>query len=206
MTQGQSAGPIWTNTEHIRYMADPQRRSHASHDAFESWLGRQFGPGRTSMLDCGVMSGVTWDRLRQSESPPSYVGIDIAQRVIDDRREQCPDATWATMSVMDLAFDDNSFDIVHARHLLENLPYYETAVREMFRVSRQYVVICFFQPPADPEILLRRLTEDGYIWFNRYSPSRFDALLQELADDVQTEEVRSEGRLDRIYYCRKRRP
>lgn len=158
------------------------------------------------MLDCGVMSGVTWDRLRGSGSPPSYVGIDIAQRVIEERREQRPDATWLTMSVMDLAFDDNSFDVVQARHLLENLPYYETAVREMFRVSSGYVVICFFQPPADPEILLRRHTHDGYIWYNRYSPSRFDALLEELADDVQIEEIQSNGRRDRIYYCRTRRP
>ncbi|MGN7187576.1 class I SAM-dependent methyltransferase [Microbacterium enclense] len=200
----KQAAPIWTNTEQIGYMADPQRQGHGSHDAFERWLRVHFSSKNAEMLDCGVMSGVSWERLRQSDVAPSYVGVDISERVIDDRRAHRPDATWLTMSVMDLVFDDDSFDVVLARHLLENLPYYETAVREMFRVSRQYVVLCFFQPPAEPEVLLRRRTENGYIWFNRYSPDRFDTLLADLADDIQIEEIESGGRMDRIYFCRKR--
>jgi ubiquinone/menaquinone biosynthesis C-methylase UbiE len=194
---------IWTSTTDLAYMAAPERQANQSHEAFLEWVVDEFDREPISLLDIGVLSGVTWQILTEAGVRMQYTGIDIAQRVIDDCRMRMPDATWMTMSATDLVFNDESYDVVHARHLLECLPYYETAVREMFRVARSYVVLCFFQTPAEPELLHRRLTGNGYIWLNRYSPDRFHALLDELSSQVRVVETMSEGRRNTLYFCRK---
>ncbi|MBV1855876.1 class I SAM-dependent methyltransferase [Catellatospora tritici] len=155
------------------------------------------------LLDCGVISGVTYHHLLQAGLEVDYTGIDIGEAAIADCRERHPEARWRQMSVTDLAFSDNSFDVVNCRHLLECLPYYETAVREMFRVARRTVVICMFQV-REPEALLRRETANGYIWFNRYAPGPFEALLHSLSESVEIVDVPFDHRPNRVYFCTKR--
>jgi ubiquinone/menaquinone biosynthesis C-methylase UbiE len=153
------------------------------------------------MLDCGVMSGVTLFTLRGADIRVDYTGIDISDAIISDCGANYPGETWLSMSAMDLNFPAHSFDVVNCRHLLEHLPYYETAVREMFRVSRRYVVICLFQVPKSPEKLLRRETPDGYIWLNRYAPGPFETLLDSLSEHVEKVDVAEGRRTHRVYLC-----
>ncbi|WP_406728650.1 class I SAM-dependent methyltransferase [Streptomyces sp. GD-15H] len=156
------------------------------------------------LLDCGVISGVTYRHLQQAGLAVNYTGIDIGEAALADCRELHPEAQWQQMSVTDLAFPDGSFDVVNCRHLLEHLPYYETAVRELFRVARRTVAICLFQVPREPEALLRRETANGYIWLNRYAPLPFEALLHSLSESVETVDVTADHRSNRIYFCTKR--
>ncbi|MFF7636242.1 class I SAM-dependent methyltransferase [Kitasatospora sp. NPDC008050] len=156
------------------------------------------------LLDCGVLSGVTYRHLLQAGLEVDYTGIDIGEAAIADCRELHPQARWQQMSVTDLAFPDGSFDVVNCRHVLECLPYYETAVREMFRVARRTVVICLFQLPREPEVLLRRETANGYIWFNRYAPGPFEALLHSLSESVEIVDVTADNGRNRVYFCTKR--
>jgi ubiquinone/menaquinone biosynthesis C-methylase UbiE len=198
-----SSASLWANTEDVAYMARQGRADHPSHDTLTSLL-RDHYPDRTpSLLDCGVMSGVTYEKLRGSGTNVNYTGIDIGEVVLAECRERHPGATWLPMSVSDLAFPDNSFDVVNCRHLLEHLPYYTTAVREAFRVARTHVVLCLFQVPKEPEKLLRRETPDGYIWLNRYAPGPLKALLESLSGRVEQVDVTEGRRTDRVYLCTK---
>lgn len=194
---------VWEHTTDFDYMAAPARASHASHDTVTKWLADTYQSSRFSLLDCGVLSAVTWNSLRAAGSNVRYIGIDVSEPVIQDCRNRAPEATWLAANVTDLDFDDESFDVVYARHLLEGLPYYETAVREIFRVSRAFVIICFFQPPADPERLLRRVSPDGHIWLNRYSPEPFERLISSLSTGFETVDVVDGGIRNRIYICAK---
>jgi ubiquinone/menaquinone biosynthesis C-methylase UbiE len=133
----------------------------------------------------------------------NYVGIDLSDTVLADCRQRFPQARWEHGSVLDLAYTAEAFDVVYARHLLDHLPYYETAVREMFRVARHAVMICLFQVPAEPERLLRRETANGYIWLNRYAPGPFEALLDSLSVSVEAQDVSMARRIDRLYFCAK---
>lgn len=194
--------PMFEHTTDFDYMAS-ERAAHASHGAVENWLAETYQNTRFSLLDCGVLSAVTWDRLSASGRDFRYVGIDVAESIIENCRDRAPEATWLTANVTDLDFDDGSFDVVYARHLLEMLPYYETAVREMFRVAGAYVVICFFQPPADPERLVRRVNDEGHLWLNRYSPEPFERLVSSLSSGFETVDVVDKGSRNRIYICAK---
>jgi 2-polyprenyl-3-methyl-5-hydroxy-6-metoxy-1,4-benzoquinol methylase len=199
-----AAESIWTATSDVAYMRSDGRGDHPSHDTVIDWLREQYADGPVSVLDCGVMSGVTYERLAAAMPGMNYTGIDVSQAILDDCRARFPDAAWESMSVTDLAYADSSFDVVHCRHLLECLPYYETAVREIFRVARHWVVLCLFQVPAEPEALLRRVTPGGYIWLNRYAPGPLEDLLGRLSSDVSSVDVAQGRKVNRVYFCRVR--
>jgi len=198
-----AAGSLWEQTSDVDYMRMEGRDTHPSYDWFNRRLAELYGDKVIDFLDCGVMSGTTYTKLKDVSPPCNYTGIDIGESLLESCRSRFPEAQWKQMSVMDLHFPSGTFDVVNCRHLLEHLPYYETAVREMFRVARQHVAICFFQVPRDPEALLRRDAAGGYVWLNRYSPGPFEDLLAKLSDTVETVDISQERRVDRIYFCTK---
>jgi ubiquinone/menaquinone biosynthesis C-methylase UbiE len=195
---------MWEQTNDVDYMGADGRDSRPSHGIGVELLTRLADGKPVDLLDCGVMSGVTYRHLRDAGLRMNYTGIDVGEAIIADCRARMPEARWARMNVMDMEFADNQFDIVNARHLLETLPYYETAVREMFRVARTHVLITFFMPPRSPERLVRRLGAEGHVWYNRYAPEPFTALLDKLSSSVEIIDVPDSRFPDRIYRCTKR--
>jgi ubiquinone/menaquinone biosynthesis C-methylase UbiE len=195
---------MWEQTNDLDYMGVEGRDSRPSHAIGVQQLARLSGGAAFDLLDCGVMSGVTYRHLVKAGLRMNYTGIDISDAIIEHCRARLPRARWAKMNVMDMEFADRQFDIVHARHLLENLPYYETAVREMFRVARNHVVITFFVPPRLPEKLIRRVGAEGHVWYNRYAPEPFAELLDRLSSSVEIIDVPDARFPDRIYVCTKR--
>lgn len=195
-------GPVWSRTTDLGFMRRDGRRDHPSRQTVTGRLGELFD-GSFTLLDCGVMSGVTYEDLRRAGLPAAYTGVDMSDSVVADCRERLPEADWHRMSVTDLAFPDASFDVAHCRHVLEHLPYYETAVRELFRVARRYVVLCFFIVPGEPEKLDRRpaLDASGYVWLNQYAPGPFERLLRTLSTSVEVIDVPDDRRPNRVYVC-----
>ncbi|MDW4909129.1 class I SAM-dependent methyltransferase [Streptomyces sp. ADMS] len=199
----ESTGSLWEQTTDVDYMRKEGRDTHPSYDWLNGRLVELYDDTVVDFLDCGVMSGTTYAKLKDTGLSCNYTGIDIGEPLLESCRSRFPEARWRYMSVTDLSFPSGAFDVVNCRHLLESLPYYETAVREMFRVARRHVAICFFQPPRDPEALLRRDTAGGYIWLNRYSPGPFEDLLAKLSDTVERIDISQGRRTDRMYFCTK---
>ncbi|MFD5434873.1 class I SAM-dependent methyltransferase [Kitasatospora sp. NPDC127067] len=185
-------------------MSEESRAGHPSHAVVTERIAALHGEEPFELLDCGVISTVTYRHLLTAGLEVDYTGIDINEAAIDDCRGLHPEARWEQMSVTDLTFPEGSFDVVNCRHVLESLPYYETAVRELFRVSRRTVVICMFQVPRETEVLLRRETADGYIWLNRYAAGPFEALLHSLSESVEIIDVPADHRRNQVYLCTKR--
>lgn len=200
-SQAQRDQSVWEVTSEVDYMDKSGRAEHPSHAAVLELLRQRFRDQHFSLLDCGVMSGVMFRDLEGMGLDFEYTGLDISPAVIEDCRARYSNAEWLHMPVGDIKFRADSFDVVHARHLLEHLPYYETAVREMFRVAREAVVICFFQAPKEPELLHRRDALNGYLWLNRYAPGPFESLLASLSTTVESVQVVHEHLTHRIYHC-----
>jgi ubiquinone/menaquinone biosynthesis C-methylase UbiE len=184
-------------------MARDGRAEHTSHDAAMEFLTTRYSDSEFSLLDIGVMSGVSYRLVRDSPLRATYTGVDIGETVLADCRARHPEASWLQMSATDLEFGDASFDVVYVRHLVEHLPYYETALREAFRVARRHVLLCLFIIPQEPETLLRRVTPDGHIWLNRYAPGPFEDLLGTLSDRFEYSEHTVDLRSDCLYLCTK---
>ena len=96
-----------------------------------AYLLPHLAPG-LSLLDVGCGPGTITVDFARRLAPGRVVGIDAAADVI----AQAEGAEFATGDVYDLAFDDGTFDVVHAHQVLQHLADPVAALREMRRVCK----------------------------------------------------------------------
>jgi ubiquinone/menaquinone biosynthesis C-methylase UbiE len=102
--------------------------------------------GYASILDCGCGLGTDAEGYAADGVTIVYKGLDNCVDLIAIAAKQ--GLTVVQGSVEAIPEPDASFDVVHARHLLEHLPSFETALGEMVRVARFEAIVVFFLPPS----------------------------------------------------------
>jgi len=196
---------VWNALDGFAFMEELGRGAeHPSRRHVLGWLQATYGqpPRPFSFLDCGVLSAVTYGDLRASGLSYDYTGTDVSAAVVADCRRRYPEGDWRQTSVTDLAVDDAAYDVVHCRHVLEHLPYYETAIRELARVTRRHLLICLFVPLSPRDEILRRMpTPDGYVWVNQYREQPFVDLLQRLFARVDRIDLSDEDEPNQLFVC-----
>ncbi len=92
------------------------------------------------ILDVGSGPGSITIGLAARVSPGSVIGIEPIPEIVERARASIPggleNLTFETGDVYALAYDDASFDIVHAHQVLQHLREPVAALREMRRVLR----------------------------------------------------------------------
>lgn len=119
--------------------------SHGKRTAANSagYLLPYLKPGM-DVLDVGFGPGTITLDLAEAVAPGRVTGIEnAAAPVAAARQAALARADWRTQfvpgDVMDLAFEDDSFDVVHAHQVLQHLSDPIGALGEMMRVSRGIV-------------------------------------------------------------------
>ena len=78
--------------------------------------------------------------------PDSYKvnGVDLCEYALEKAREKLPSFNFQKGSITDLPFEDASFDLVFSHRVLNYLDDsdIEGSIKEMFRVSKKYIVNC----------------------------------------------------------------
>ncbi|MEM6704145.1 MAG: methyltransferase domain-containing protein [Acidobacteriota bacterium] len=88
-----------------------------------------------NVLDVGCGTGVLTRELVQNVGAAGRAtGFDLSESMLGVARDRCPDATFEQGNVVDLPFDDGSFDVVISSFMLMFVPDPEEALREMRRV------------------------------------------------------------------------
>lgn len=117
--------------------------------AWQNSPEQQLHPGRKQVADLvkansksvlDVACGIGLDYKFYKDTPIEYLGVDITPKFVDVAKEKGVPARVA--NVLDLPFDDASWDSVVCKDLLIHLPPgdMERAFREMVRVARVQVV------------------------------------------------------------------
>jgi len=88
------------------------------------------------VLEAGCGDGRLYRQLRSYGYAGQYVGIDLADYLIQDNMGRHPDAEWRVAKAYHIPFDDGSFDVCFSLYVLEHLVYPESALREMVRILR----------------------------------------------------------------------
>lgn len=95
----------------------------------------------STVLDVGSGPGTITVDLAQRVAPGSVIGIEPVVGPLEIARATAADlgvdnVEFSLGDVYDLAYDDNSFDVVHAHQVLQHLGDPVAALREMLRVCK----------------------------------------------------------------------
>lgn len=87
-----------------------------------------------NILDVGCGAGISTNEIAQKFPNSKIVGIDINEYSIDVARTYFPSIQFDVGSVLNLPYDNNSFDIVVSYAMLEHIPDVKRALFELNRV------------------------------------------------------------------------
>jgi ubiquinone/menaquinone biosynthesis C-methylase UbiE len=95
------------------------------------------------VLDVGCGSGHYLHSLKKRIDPAiNYTGVDATEYYVELARKAFPETQFFIGDIFNLDFLSDSFDIVMCNNLLLHLPPPPTnAIRELLRVSKNYVII-----------------------------------------------------------------
>lgn len=144
------------------------------------------------VLDVGCGTGVlTRELTRHVEDNGSATGFDLSESMLGVARARCPEATFRQGNVIDLPFDDQSFDVVISAFMLMFVPDPEKALSEMRRVLKTggRLVVSVWQS-LENNIVYRELVEstleiagadsaDSMAWpFSMGEPGRLESVFR----------------------------
>ena len=139
--------PSWNAvpTEYWVELEDGEDYNFRSQELVVSYLDRVLRPatGRVSLLDTACGNGRLYRGLKEAGLTDrlDYRGSDFAEHLVEAARILNPDVLYDVASLEELPYEDGSFDVVVAQHVIQYLDGYEPALRELLRVSSWMVVV-----------------------------------------------------------------
>jgi ubiquinone/menaquinone biosynthesis C-methylase UbiE len=105
----------------------------------------------TTFLEPGIGTGRV--ALSIIERGYAYTGIDLSEAMMDKLRQKLEGKahrlTLINADATDLPFEDNSFDVAVAPHILHLIADWQTAMDELRRVLKPAGVLIYFHHPID---------------------------------------------------------
>lgn len=114
-----------------------------------------------SILDVGCGEGFTLNRLKENNIGKKLEGIEFSKTAIDLGRQSYPDIKIIQGDIYNLPYKDNEFNLVLCTEVLEHLENPQTALKELIRVSKKYLLISV---PNEPLFMFAQLVR-GKNWF-----------------------------------------
>lgn len=125
-------------------------KKHTSTNPAQRWLIKNFEKTLakevkklkiSTILDAGCGEGFTLEFLRKQGIGKTHEGIDFLKTAIEIGQKIHPKVTLKQASIYELPYKANSFDLVLCTEVLEHLEKPQDAVKELFRVSKKYVLV-----------------------------------------------------------------
>ncbi len=118
-----------------------------------------------------------------------YTGVDLNDNNIANCQRRFPGVSFEVQSVLDLPYEDQSYDYVVVSDLFEHfsLEAMEKALGEATRLARKGLIITFFSMIDEPEHEVRPLR--NYHW-NRLSRPKMQQLIEQTYGPVEVIRIR----------------
>lgn len=97
------------------------------------------------ILDAGCGEGHLIERLYNRNKGNSYYGIDIIDVALKKSKERCPFAKIEKMSVSDIRYNEEFFDVIICTEVIEHIYDYKKVILEFKRLLKKggYLIITF---------------------------------------------------------------
>lgn len=191
---------FWQNTPQDLMAHGGQGLDHPS----RAWFNDHIKDGE-SILDVGCGNGLNWQSIYNSGKKVKYKGVDAEKNFIQFAiSHYFPEAQFEVQNALDLKEEDNFWDIVLLRHLLEHCPHYGKPILEAFRVAEKEVVIVTWHPLTEQDKINwcePDGEENGWMYSNMYGRENFEKYLKRL--DPNFEHITSNKHPNEIYVIKK---
>ena len=141
----------------------------------------EFGK-RISLLEVGCGSGLIYEELTKLRvvTPQTYIGGDISHKMLDIAVNRYPNAKFIYLDIFKLPFPEKSQPNIICIQVLQHLPNYAEALRELIRITSGKLLISswFTQGPED-RIVLEDTSYGGPFYNNQYSLPKFLTFIYE---------------------------
>lgn len=146
------------------------------------------------MLDVGCGPGALWTHLRPHRPHFSWTGADVTPEMLAVAKRFFPEVPVVHAEVKALPFDEQAFDLVLLRHVLEHVqPASMPAVlQEAFRVAKSAVVVVFYVLPTDDGATKTEMVGGGF-WETQWAASDIKTAADEMGWTLNRQWLGSNG-------------
>lgn len=127
-----------------------------------------------SIADFGCGPCLEYDALKNDNYEVEYLGIDSCLHLKEYNESR--GVNFLNSPVEKTGLKDSSYELSYSRHVLEHLPTYKDALKEMIRVASKYVVHIFFIKPSETEEI--NLWKEENLYHNKYSIKDIETYLK----------------------------
>ena len=132
----------------------------------------------TSVLDVGCGTATIYDGIQQNcMRTIKYIGVDSCDYFVNMGKNK----NVIKSDIRNIPFNDDNFEVVFGRHILEHQSDFESTLKEMIRLSNKFVVHIFFlKPSRDGEIEQNIINYDNNqdLYHNIFSKKLIELFLQ----------------------------
>lgn len=130
--------------------------------------------GIKSIADFGCGPCVDYFSLKEDGYEFDYLGIDSCSYLKEYNESR--GVPFLNSPVEKTNIEDSAYELSYSRHLLEHLPSYKDALKEMIRVGSKYVAHIFFIKPGEEEKI--NYWEEENLYHNQYGKSSIETYLK----------------------------
>lgn len=146
---------------------------------FEGWIGDHNQPTKLycrkyvasksykDIIDCGCGVATEYYGYKSDAYDIKYTGLDSCTHLIELNRDRNINMIEAELE-KDLPIEDNSYECVYCRGVIEHLSYYKKAIDEFIRIGKKEVLIGWFINPDDKEDQINYWEEED-LYHNKYN-------------------------------------
>lgn len=127
-----------------------------------------------SIVDFGCGPCVDYVSLKDENYEFEYLGIDSCTHLKEYNESR--GIPFLNSSVENTGLKSNQYELSYSRHVLEHLPTYKDALKEMIRVASRYAVHIFFIKPEDEEKI--DYWQEENLYHNHYSKKDIETFLK----------------------------
>ena len=118
-----------------------------------------------SILDAGCGSGAFHKILRHRHVEHEYTGCDISSTLLSRGKKFYGINRFVQCDIVDLPFQNNSFDVVAAYGIVYSIDAFEKVLKELMRVSRGVLIVNLLAPPLGwNSMRVKGILKDQYVW------------------------------------------
>lgn len=134
----------------------------------------------TSILEVGCGSGLIYHEMlkRRIVTTKSYIGGDVSQKMLEIARGRFPQTSFSHLDIFNLPYSDKSQPNVICISVLQHLPHYAEAVKELIRITgRRLYIATWFNQSFEDNIVFGETAWGASFHDNCYSLPKFLAFL-----------------------------